>query len=189
MIYIYKVNINDISPIDYEKEYSCLSQNERQRLSVYKGEKDKKLSLSTKLLLRKAVFLKYGIESYTLKRDENGKPFLDFCKLSLSHSGDMAVCAISSNDVGIDIEKIRDITPRNKYKLYTHDENYYVNKCDDNKNIRFLEVWTRKEALLKCSGIIGERLSKQSVLENNSNYVFKTEILNGYVLSSCELKK
>ncbi|MBE6732729.1 MAG: 4'-phosphopantetheinyl transferase superfamily protein [Ruminococcaceae bacterium] len=188
MIYIYKSSINDISIIDYENEYSCLSQNERQRLSVYKGEKDKKRSLATKVLLRKAVLEKYSIKDFSLKRAENGKPFLDFCKLSLSHSGDMAVCAVSSNEVGIDIEKIKDIKPRNKYKLFTPDENDYVNKCDDNKNIRFLEIWTRKEALLKCSGIMGERISKQSVLDNNSNYVFKTEILDGYVLSSCEPK-
>ena len=186
MIYIYKSNINDISHIDYKYEYGCLSQDERQRISVYKDETHKKLSLATKILLRKAVLEKYGVKDFSLMREDNGKPYLDFCKVSLSHSGDMAVCAISSNEVGIDIERIRNITPRNKYKLFTPRENEYVNQFEDGINIRFLEVWTRKEALLKC-GVSPRELSEYSVLSDGA-YLFNTEIFDGYILSSCELK-
>lgn len=188
MIYIYKLNINDVLPTDYEKEYCCLSPSERQRLSVYKGEKDKKRSLATKILLRKAVTETYGVENFTLNRAENGKPFLDFAKISLSHSGDIAVCAISSNDVGIDIEKVKEITPRQKYKFFTKEETDYVNSLESDINIRFLEVWTRKEALFKCCGLSLLELSKTSVLGENKEFSLKTELSDGYIISVCEQK-
>ena len=184
MIWVYKADINDFKDDEYKREYNCLSESEKQRICKIAFNDDKKRSLATKILLRRAILEKFGIESYELKREPNGKPILEFCKFSLSHSNNAAVCAISENDVGVDIEKIRPINRRPKYKLFTEDENDYVNR-DAQYSIRFLEVWTRKEALLKCGDISAEQLSKISVLLKHTDFLLGTEISEEYIISTC----
>lgn len=81
---------------------------------------------------------------------ENGKPYakgLDV-NFNISHSGDMVVCAVSDKEIGIDIEKTREINPRISEKFACEKEIEYINS---HKNGLF-EIWTLKEAYFKCIG-------------------------------------
>lgn len=81
----------------------------------------------------------------------NRKPyFRDFPSLSfsISHSFPFYAVAFSDNPVGIDIEKIREVNPKIAKRMFTEKEKEY---CGDD-GVRFLEVWTKKEAYSKCSG-------------------------------------
>ena len=187
MISVYKININDIPPCDFRAEYQLLSQTEKDRVLAYKKPIDQKRSVATKILVRKAVKENFGIEDYVLKRNETQKPVLDFCYLSFSHSDNMAFCALSDKPVGIDAEKIRSLKKSEKYHFFTNEENIYVNSSS-NTELSFLEIWTRKEALFKCSDISVSKLSSFSVITDFDEYSFKTEVLDDYIISIC-LKK
>lgn len=87
--------------------------------------------------------------------DENGKPRLrDSClHFNVSHSGDYAACAIADRPVGIDIEVPRSIRPELCKKVCATEEIPYV--CPEGRfhPLRFLQLWTAKEAFLKRSGV------------------------------------
>lgn len=86
-----------------------------------------------------------------------GKPYLkDYPELhfSLSHSGNMAVLAISDAEVGIDVQENRGYSERiakrfyheNEYKLLEQAES--VSECEK----LFYQIWTGKEAFIKYTG-------------------------------------
>ena len=60
----------------------------------------------------------------------------------------MLGCAFSDKEIGIDIEKIREINPKAASKFACHDEEKYIST---HKN-GFFEIWTLKEAYFKCIG-------------------------------------
>ena len=184
MISIYKININDIPPCDYKAEYQLLSCSEKDRILANKNAIDQKQSIATKILLRKALKENFGLEDYILKRNKDGKPILDFCYVSFSHSNDLAVCAVSENPVGIDIEKIKSFKKRDKYHFFSEEESLYVNFSKIPEQA-FFEVWTRKESLFKFMDINASELSSLSVISDSADYSFKTELFNGYIISYC----
>lgn len=120
------------------------------------NEKSKQQSVAG---LRALLFLleKRGTDSTALilEKDESGKPYFKNGDLqfSISHSGETAVCALSVEPVGIDIEELREI--RNAEELASRflskSEKYFVTQSAD-KAEAFLEVWTKKEAYLKRQG-------------------------------------
>lgn len=105
-------------------------------------------------LLKEMIRSAYGTEDFTLSFNENGKPLLDFCFFSLSHSGRYAACALSDRPIGVDIQKRHPIKRRNAYKPFTDEENAYI--ASGSLDERFFTLWTMKEAYIKA---VGGRLS------------------------------
>lgn len=96
--------------------------------------------------------------SIILIRTSNGKPELQHPLMSLcyntSHSGEKIVLAVSTYDVGIDIESFNprlEMEPVAGY-AFSINELHALEK-DVQKNDLFYYIWTRKEALLKAQGI------------------------------------
>lgn len=162
MKYIYGY-LSDFSSEDYEKTYAVLNEEERKRVDRYKRDDDKKRSLLAHILLKKLMKDEFSDQCELLYK-ENGCPYFKDQKLyvSLSHSGDVAFCAVSENPVGVDVEKIRSISDSLIKRVCVDEEKAYVLadfEPDDVKNIsdevvkkRFFEIWTAKEAYFKMKG-------------------------------------
>lgn len=183
---IRKININEISDIEYSKTADFFPETTKQ-IKDYRPD-DKKRTLAGRYLLKKMVKELYGREEFTLAFNENGKPMLDFCFFSISHSGDYAVCAVSDSPVGVDIEHMKSFKQRDKYMLFTLRESEYVNECDCQN--RFYTLWTRKEAYVKAKGGVISDAAKTELVtsvfklkDNYDGFSFKTEITGGYILS------
>lgn len=188
---IRKININEISEIEYQKTAEFFTETAK-RIKNYRPD-DKKRTLAGRYLLKKMIKELYGREEFTLTFNENGKPTLDFCFFSISHSGDFAVCAVSDFPVGVDIERMKSFKQRDKYMLFTGTESEYVNKSDSRN--RFYTLWTRKEAYIKAKGgVIADAAKIELVtpdfklLSKYDGFDFKTEITDGYILSAAEYK-
>ena len=88
----------------------------------------------------------------------NEKPYLKGKQdiyFNLSHSEDVAVCAISLWEVGCDIEKISDI-PLNIAKKYFCESEYDLissQKTQEAKQEMFFRLWTLKESYIKMTGM------------------------------------
>lgn len=81
------------------------------------------------------------------------KPILKNSSLSISksHSFNYVLVAVSNNNVGADIEKIRDV--KSPEKLLAKEEFADYNKALDNdKKAVFTKYWTAKEAYIKYFG-------------------------------------
>ncbi len=100
---------------------------------------------------RACGYLGIGRDSIVIEKDERGKPYIsgsDDLFFSISHSFPFYAAAFSSGPVGVDIEKIRDVKTGIAKRMFTERERQYAG----NDPVRFLEIWTRKEAYLKYTG-------------------------------------
>lgn len=81
----------------------------------------------------------------------NGKPMASGCYFNISHSHGLVACAVSDVPVGIDVEKIRPVSPR-LLRILSPAERESVRRDED-----FFRLWTLKEALIKCQGgVLGQ---------------------------------
>ena len=183
---IRKININEISDIEYSKTAEFFPETTKQ-IKNYRPD-DRKRTLAGRYLLKKMIKELYGREEFSLEFNENGKPYLDFCFFSISHSGDFAVCAVSDCPVGVDIERMKSFKQRERYMLFTQSESEYVNKSDSPN--RFYTLWTRKEAYVKAKGGVIADAAKTELVTPDfklkaqyDGFSFKTEIADGYILS------
>lgn len=182
MIKVYKAKIFDFTQADYTKEYSLLDCAIKEKIDKKKSDIDKKLSLAGYILLRRGVKELYNLDEVNITFNDCGKPLCDCCCFNISHSVDRAVCAFSDNPIGIDIQKIREIKRRKKYKFFTDDECDYVNK-DDEISKRYIEIFSKKEAAIKMLGTSFAKGEKINVFSNK--FVFKTETFDDFLLVTC----
>ena len=183
---IRRINIGDISETEYEKTAEYFPET-KERIKNYCPD-DQKRTLAGRYFLKQIIKELYGREEFTIAFNENGKPTLDFCFFSISHSGDFAACAVAESPVGVDIEGIKGFKQRDKYMLFSERESQYVNERDCEN--RFYTLWTRKEAYIKAKGgVIADGAKTQLVTpdfklkDNYDGFELTTEITDGYVLS------
>ena len=121
-----------------------------------------------------------------LHYNEKGKPLSDNCFVSISHSKNMCCVCKSKNPIGIDIEFLeskRDFKSLAK-KYFKGSELSYFNKNPTAKI--FYEIWTKKEAYSKISGLGLKEIIKGFDVFTLKNYKFKTEYSSEFVFSVCE---
>lgn len=181
----YKSLLEDFSEADVIREYKLLSDDYIRKVSLIKRTEDKRRTMGGLILLRRAVKQNFGISSYDITLNENGKPLLDFCYFNISHSEQYVVLAISDKPVGIDIQKMRSITRRDDYRLFTYNEVSYVNSESGDFESKFFEIWTKKEAYIKMLGLRLSDAAKYDVLKV-TDARFTTEENDGYMLTMCE---
>lgn len=85
-----------------------------------------------------------------------GKPYLPQnlgISFNISHSGKWVVCALSNDEVGIDIEKISFDLDIDVSKYFHKNESKIINSfLGKPKYYSFYRFWTAKESYLKCTG-------------------------------------
>ena len=106
------------------------------------------------LAARKLLCSLLGYDT-TVEHNPNGAPFLPDhpnLHISLSHCRTaVAVAVCEERNVGIDIESRRRISPSLMERVCCPEELETVHRSND-PEMEFLRLWTRKEAVLKCSG-------------------------------------
>jgi 4'-phosphopantetheinyl transferase len=105
-------------------------------------------------------------------RTSKGKPYVDRIPIhfSLSHSGNLMICAVGKKEIGIDIQHIRHArTIEVAQRFFSTEESDYVNLYGEEA---FFELWSRKEAFVKY---IGEGIAYGF---QNFNLVHKGQIVD-----------
>lgn len=193
----YKYDIRDLTQDEYEKWYSLMPLEKKQRVDRFRYVDDKKRTVAGEMLARKAVaeWCHVSEEEIQFEVLEYGKPFaigLDV-EFNISHSGDMVVCVVDSKPVGIDIEQIRPIDLDVIKRICTKDEIAYILEENLRNDIfckitdytvlsRFFEVWTLKEAYGKQ---MGTGIVKESVGDMSTSYNAIKYSLDCYIVTIC----
>ncbi len=183
--------ISLLKSISKERQKACenilsasspLSENMRE-----KKENAALLKIGSEVLLSYALKKALPLE---MKRQNGGKPYLENSPhFSVSHSGNLVVCALSQNIIGVDIEKQREINPNLSSKIYSPSES---SSRDTNE---LLKNWVLKESYVKMTGEGLKRsfntiTIKDFTLEDNSAYFHFEKISdNNYFLSVCTKEK
>lgn len=124
--------------------------------------------------------------------DEFGKPRAKsgVC-FNLSHSGDWVLLAIGDNEIGCDIERLRQTDALRLGKVvFTGGELELIRQSRDRLGV-FYTLWTKKEALLKCMGNGFHRPAKTVDVrggcfeEDGHIYRMKTKSFSDYTVSVC----
>jgi len=138
-IFVWKIeeSLNDLS------DGIVLTDRSTLRLSSMKSELHKRGFLSVRHLLKEA-----GLSDSDLFYSENGKPHLKNGKnISITHSYNFSAIAISTKEIGVDIEKNRE-----KIKIIQHKfvnfERWYISEEDDYIQ-QLTVIWGAKESLFK----------------------------------------
>lgn len=106
-------------------------------------------------LLRRCAELVWDMEGLPgLDRAPGGKPFfhsMPHCRFNLSHSGPLALCALSDGEVGADIEMIQ---PRRSFlpKKVLSEAEFAWFRDRGSRWEDFYTLWTLKEARVKYTG-------------------------------------
>ncbi len=157
--HLFLFDVNNLKQQEtFEYWYSKMSTDRKKKIDSYCFEKDKLLSLAAGILLYKSLE-KIGIHKVNIDYTETGKAFLsDYTDIhfNLSHAGEIAVCAVSDEEVGVDIEEVRNFKkPVIKYICNDSELKYiesnYIN-IDLNPDETLTSLWTMKESLMKHVG-------------------------------------
>ena len=107
------------------------------------------------LLLRYGLIEWTGSGHFELTYGKWGKPSLLYPRhlyFNISHCKEASVCVISDEEVGIDIEVIRDVKSSVIQKVCTTEEAERIYKSDRPEE-EFIKYWVMKESYAKLLGV------------------------------------
>lgn len=182
---IYLININDVSEYELSLWFDNMSDSRKAEVRSIKNKSKYVSKIVSDHICRKAVSEFCGIRENEIVFSENGygKPYVKGTKahFSISHSGDLVICAVSGNEIGIDIEKKREIRIDASKKFANGAEIEYIGNDTD----RLFEIWTLKEAYFKCIGTgLGADIKTVSFRKTDKNFVCSE---NGFTISELDL--
>lgn len=162
MIRTYLLKRTELENINYSEE--IFSADRREKLSKIKFDEDRQLCACVELLLIYALKQLDPAIALPLEtsQEKSGKLKLlssvsgfDQIHFSLSHAKDWAVCTVSDDNVGVDIEYARAKLVARPEKIL-HPQEYraysYITNAQE-KQKYFYECWVTKESYLKQLGV------------------------------------
>ena len=132
--------------------------------------------------------LQLPVEDICIERGEYGKPYIkdhEEWQFNISHTDGLIVIAVADCPIGIDVEKIREPDYRIAKRFFTKAENEYIGSDIEGRDVRFFEIWTKKEAYIKYIGKgLGEPLGNFDVTSMPEMY--QTLRVGEYILTLCQ---
>lgn len=148
--------------MDIEDGEPCpLDANEHARCAGFAFERERRRFTRTRTALRRTLSRELGIAPQRLELTSGpfGKPLLlgpRQVAFNVSHSAELALIAVGSNvdSVGIDVESYRSLSDATEMaaSYFSAAERSALAVARD-PALRFLEIWTRKEAAIKALGL------------------------------------
>lgn len=182
---IYLININDVSENELHLWYNCMSNQRKKEADNIKNKSKRISSIVSDHLCRKAVsgFSNMPENEIVFSKNKYGKPFANGTNahFSVSHSGDLVICAVSEKEIGTDIEKKREIRLDAAKRFATESEIDYIGNSTDS----FFEIWTLKEAYFKCIGTgLGADIKTVSFSRDGSRFLCSEP---GFIITKLDL--
>ena len=132
-----------------------ISEQRREQALKFKHEQGQRLCVLAYQLLKQALREEYGItENPVFEYNEHGKPSIighPEVFFNLSHCKEAAVCVVSDQPVGIDVESIREYKEGLVHYSMNDDEIQEIESAE-HPDVAFIRLWTMKEAYGKMTG-------------------------------------
>ena len=146
MTEVYLADIRELVPLG-DAVYEALPAARREKALSIRNPEERLRSAAAGLLLK---FVFGETKAAALLQNEHGKPFFEhgpeFC---LSHSGFYAVLAKGDSPLGLDIEAPSAYREKVAARCFTPEEQSFARSRENGFGL----VWTKKEAVLKASGV------------------------------------
>ena len=175
----------DIWNFDLDAALEEISEQRREQALKFKHELGKRLCVLAYQLLKRGLAEVYGIrENPVFEYNEHGKPMIvghPEIFFNLSHCKEAAICVVSDQPVGVDIESIHRYSESLARYVMSDKEMEQILHAE-NPALVFTQLWTRKEAAVKRSGygisndmkhvLEGLPFEIETVLVPEKNYVY-----------------
>lgn len=157
MYKVFYCDIRNISDEKFTQEIAKLPPLRRRYILSKKDIDDRKRSLAASVLINRAILSLTGkTTAPVIAYGQFKKPYCINYNIhfNASHSGNYTAVAVSDRDIGIDIESLREYSPAIAKKYFTKAEIDYIGAAAlrSERDRRFFELWTAKEAYLKLTG-------------------------------------
>ena len=173
MAVVYILNANNLST-DLSL-YDNIDKNRLEKIKKSSNNLFKKEQLGSSILLNDILENYFFMDTTKVEYiyNEFGKPYIKDSNLyfSLSHSNGVIALAVSKEEIGLDIELIKDVKDNLAHKVMNEAEyNIYKGLSKTDKISYFYEVWTSKEAYVKKLGS-ALTLNPSNINISNSQYM------------------
>ena len=151
---------SDITALKSDEKFMALlpklTERRREKMRAYAHRNDALRSMAAELLLFHAL-TESGIDPRIVSvcETEDGKPYLEGVRdfhFNLSHSGNLAVCAVSSLPVGCDVQKITDVKLELARRFTPEEYGKITALTGDMARDLLFRFWTAKESYIKAVG-------------------------------------
>ncbi|TNE41612.1 MAG: 4'-phosphopantetheinyl transferase superfamily protein [Alphaproteobacteria bacterium] len=159
-LHLYWTDIGDEGGLAYERCWQVLSPSEKARAERFHFDIHRNRFVRANGQLRAILSGYLGIPAgeIELSAAARGKPFIEGAgiRFNMSHSSDIAVYAVSMEEVGVDVELFdRDVEIEDLARHYytEAEQEVLLNLADEReKQELFFWLWTAKEARMKVTG-------------------------------------
>lgn len=140
--------------------------------NVSVGQKEKALRYANEIDQIRSLlssFLKNQLSREELLKNENGKPyFANGPYFNISHSGKYVLMAVSTAEIGVDIEEIKSKDMSSLVRIFNEAEAKMIKEHSD-----FYYLWCAKESLIKCMGLTVGKVREMPSLPLNGLKTYK----------------
>lgn len=159
MIQVYLAETEHLQdPKEYPHLLDIFPKDRRKKILAYSRSESRIQSYGASLLLYR-VLQEHGETMENIFYGEHGKPLIDGLFFNVSHSGERVMCAVSSEAVGCDIEKIKE-GENLEQRLEKVAKRFFAERevqklehaSEEERKTAFYQIWTMKESYVKMTG-------------------------------------
>ena len=140
--------------------------------NVSVGQKEKALRYANEIDQIRSLlssYLKNQLSREELLKNENGKPYFNNGPyFNISHSGRYVLMAVSTAEIGVDIEEIKNKDMSSLVRIFNEAEAKMIKEHSD-----FYYLWCAKESLIKCMGLSVSKVREIPGIPLNGLKTFK----------------
>lgn len=156
-LYLAGIDIN-VSQNHLSSLLQAVSEDARERFFRFHFLEDSLRSLYGEIMARYLVSMHFNIKNAALiiEKTAYGKPLfsglpIDF---SISHSHNWVLCGISTEAIGVDIERIKNVDLSIAKRFFSKKEHaFLLNRNELDRINSFYDLWTLKESYIKWLGL------------------------------------
>ena len=181
-------DVNSYKSQELESFFKNIRFKKRKRINNYSNNERKKQAIVGEILLKELLEKYYNIKYNTciIEESKSGKPYITNYNIyfNISHKDNLVVCAVSYSNIGVDIEKIRDIDLNTINIFATTTEKKYILEKKEDILKRLFKIYTLKEAYLKMNGDSITNIKNIDISKiKKEKLTIKTVNKNDYIIS------
>ena len=178
----------DIWDFDLDAALGEISEQRREQALKFKHELGKRLCVLAYQLLKRGLAEVYGIrENPVFEYNEHGKPMIvghPEIFFNLSHCKEAAICVVSDQPVGVDVESVRSFNESLVRYTMNEAEVKEIESAED-QAVAFIRLWTMKESALKLIGTGISNELKQVLQQETLQFQTFVDTQRRFVYSIC----
>lgn len=172
-------HIQDMKSEHLQQVLAFLPSWRRERVLAYKQESRQMESALAYIELSRALALR-GLQDIKprFEYNEHGKPYLPTypnLHFSISHCSQAVGCILSEMPCGLDIERMRRVSPSLISKTMNRNEEHQI-YSSSHPEVEFIRLWTRKEAVFKLLGT--------GITDDMQDILLRAEALHIHIIST-----